>query len=212
MKKVILNLSAIAIVATTIVVLIIASCKKSESVVTPNTIPNEFLTTVVFQCINTAAPYDTTCGVWRIFPNQSHPDTSEAFLKYHKSATYACHIFVLDETKTPVSAYASDTSFNINTINSNTVNVTTELIARANYHLYCFYMTGGTLSSNLTVVRTDHDTNNPPLPCGFTDNITTNNPTSGSMEIQQQHQPNVKNGTCGPGSLDFDVFFKTTIY
>ncbi len=212
MKKSIYYITGFAFIAIAVTVLSIASCKKTESVVTPNTIANEFLTTVVFQCINTAAPYDTTCGVWRIFPGQANPDTSEAILKYHKSATYACHVFVLDETKTPAANYASDTSFNINAINSNTVNVTTELIARANYHLYCFYMTGGTLSSNLTVVRTDHDTNNPPLPCGFTDNVTTNNPTSGSMEIQQQHQPNVKTGQCGPGSLDFDVFFATSIY
>lgn len=212
MKKVMLNLLVVALISITIMMLSIVSCKKPESVVTPNPIANEFLTTVVFQCINTAAPFDTTCGVWRIFPNQANPDTSQAILRYHQGSTYLCNIYILDETKTPSGSYADSSHFNINTINSNTVNVTTEIWARRNYHLECFFLTGGNLSSNLTVTRLDHDDNNPPLPVGLTDNVTTTSPTSGKMEIQQQHQPNVKNGTCGPGSLDFDVFYTTNIY
>lgn len=212
MKKVIVSLFVFVMIAMTVVVLSIASCKKPESVVTPNPVANEFLTTVVFQCINTAAPFDTTCGVWRIFPSSANADTSRAKLRFHSGSKYLCNLYVLDETQTPTTNYADSAHFNINTINSKTVNVTTELHARANYHLICFFPIGGTLASNLSVTRLDYDNNNPPLPVGFTDDINTINATSGSLEIQQQHQPNVKNGTCGPGSLDFDVFFQTSIY
>jgi hypothetical protein len=212
MKRVIFKLMVFAMISMTAGMLSITSCKKPESVVTPNPVPNEFLTTVVFQCINTAAPFDTTCGVWRIFPNQTNPDTSQAILRYHQGSKYLCNIYILDETNTPTGSYADSSHFNINTINSKTVNVTTEIWARRNYHLECFFMTGGNLASNLNVTRLDYDNNNPPLQVGLTDEVNTLSPTSGDMEIQQQHQPNVKNGTCGPGSLDFDVFYKTTIY
>jgi hypothetical protein len=222
MKKLSFYLSGIAFAAIAGIILTVASCKKTESVVTPRLPGNEFLTTVVFQCINKAAPFDTTTAIWRqIDPSGVlPPDTSKALLVYKKNSVYGCNIYILDETKTATASLASNVpyNFNINKIPSTTVNVTPEIRARQNYHLECFFMTGGVpfLGSNLTVVRTDYDNNTPALQVGLNDNVTTNANsipanTNGRMEIIQEHQPNVKNGTCGPGSIDFDIFLGVSI-
>jgi hypothetical protein len=222
MKNLSFYLSGIAFVAIAGIILTVASCKKTESVVTPRLPGNEFLTTVVFQCINKAAPFDTTTAIWRqVDPSgAAAPDTSKALLVYKKNSVYTCNIYILDESKTASASYASNTpyNFNINRLASTTVNVTPEIRARQNYHLECFFMTGGVpfLGSNLTVVRTDYDNNTPALQVGLNDNVTTSSNsipanTNGRMEIIQEHQPNVKNGTCGPGSIDFDIFLGVSI-
>jgi hypothetical protein len=215
MKKLTFYLSCIASIAITITMLTVASCKKTEQVITPKPPSNEFLTTVIFQCINTAAPFDTTTSVWRQLDptGTALPDTSKATLTFKRGSTYRCNIYILDETKTAIASLASNTpyNFNIAKIPSTTANVTTEIRARQNYHLMCFDMTGGvpSLASNLTVVRTDYDTNTPALQVGLNDNVTTGGvplTASGRMELTLHHQPNVKNGSCGPGTDDFDIF------
>jgi len=211
MKKILIYVSGFAIVAIAVMVLSIASCKKPETIVTPAPPSNEFLTTVIFRCINSVAPFDTTTGVWReLNPSGSlPPDTSKAILNYKKNSTYVCNIYILDESKTATDSLVS-TNFNINKLPSTTVNVTTEIRARQNYHLICMNATGG-IATNWSFIRTDYDTNNPPLQVGLNDNVTTLATSTGRLEITLHHQPNVKNGTCGPGTDDFDVFYSVNI-
>ena len=112
-------------------------------------------------------------------------------------------------------------------------NVTAEIKARENYHLFYFQPTPissanliisntttnipGTPTSvtgpylNLTVTRTDYDTNNPPLQVGLTDVFTTGDSSNGNLRVVLRHQPNAKNGTYTPGSSDLDVNYKITI-
>jgi hypothetical protein len=213
MKKIKFYYGCAIFAAFTAMVLSATSCKKTEQTVTPAPPSNEFLTTVLFQCINTNAPYDTTTSLWRdLTPNGSNPpDTSKALLHFRKNASYKCMVFILDESGTPAAQLADTAHFNINTISPSTNNVTTEIRARQNYHLICFTMTPAALNSNLTVTRTDYDNNTPALQVGLDDNVTTLSPTAGRMEVVLHHQPNVKNGSCEPGSIDFDVTYGVTI-
>ncbi len=211
MKKTWIYLSGFAVMAIAWTILTFESCKKPETIVTPAPPTNEFLTTVIFRCINTAAPFDTTTSIWReLNPSGSlPPDTSKAVLNYKKNSQYVCNIYILDESKTATDSLVS-TNFNINKLPSTTVNVTTEIRSRQNYHLVCFNATGG-IATNWSIVRTDYDTNTPPLQVGLNDNVTTLAVSAGRLEAALHHQPNVKNGTCGPGTDDFDVFYTVNI-
>ena len=218
MKNLKVYLSGIAIIAVAFTVLMIASCNKKESTVTPAPPGNEFLTTVIFRCINTAPPYDTTTGIWRdLNPNLSTfpVDTSLAVLNFKKNSTYTCFVYILDESKTTNFGTTNlketvGPDFNINNLPSTTVNVTTEIRARQNYHLVCFEMSGG-ITNTLTITRTDYDTNTPALQVGLDDNAQTLGASNGRMNMALHHQPNVKNGTCGPGTDDFNVNFTVNI-
>lgn len=217
-SKFYLSFTGMAVFAIAIIMISITSCKKSEQTVTPAPPSNEFLTTVILECINNNAPYDTTISIWRdLTPNGSNlPDTSEALLNFNKNSTYSSNVYILDESKTSKDSLVYDTGkfvnkFNINKLPSTTANVTTEIRARQNYHLICFTMYGG-IVTNLSVVRDDYDNNSPPLQVGLIDTYTTLNPSTGRMEVVLHHQPNVKNGDCSPGSIDFDVTYGVTIH
>ncbi len=218
MKKSIFFLTTIAFIAVAAFMLSTSSCKKSETVVTPHPPANEFLTTVVMECINNNAPHDTETCIWRdLTPSGSNPpDTSLAFLNLARNTTYAVKLYALDETKTATPMLADTNHFDINKIASTTVDVQTELEQRVNYHLICFTLTQGTgvgLVNDLSIVRDDYDNNSPPLQVGFVDTFTTLNTavSGGRMEVVQHHQPNVKNGSCEPGSIDYDVFFNVNV-
>jgi hypothetical protein len=112
-------------------------------------------------------------------------------------------------------------------------NVGQEIRERENYHLFFFqptpisvanqvtgitspYIPGTPISAtgpylNLSVVRTDHDTNSQAYEVGLTDLFTTGAASTGNLEVVLRHQPNAKNGTFAPGSTDLDVNFKVII-
>jgi hypothetical protein len=109
--------------------------------------------------------------------------------------------------------------------------VSNEIKERQNYHLFFYqptpisaapvisttspYIPGTTVTTgvplNLTIVRTDQDTNTPPLQVGLTTKFTTGAASTGNLRWVLRHQPNAKNGTYDPGSSDLDVNFKVTI-
>jgi hypothetical protein len=218
MKKSMFFFSIVALMAIAVSMLTVSSCNKTESVVTPRPPSNEFLTTVVMQCINNNAPHDTETCIWRdLTPSGSNPpDTSQAYLNLARNTTYSVKLYALDETKTATPMLADTNHFDINKIASTTVDVQIELEQRVNYHLICFTLTQGTgvgLLNDLTIVRDDYDNNSPPMQVGFVDTFTTlnNGVNGGRMEVVQHHQPNVKNGSCEPGSIDYDVFFNVNI-
>ncbi|HET8573693.1 MAG TPA: hypothetical protein VFL76_07465 [Edaphocola sp.] len=168
------------------------SCNKDEQVVSPPLPGNEFMTTVKLIAVNANDPSDADTASWvDLDPAGSRqPDLSNAFLDLKANATYNVQLQFWDESKTP----AED--------------ITPEIKERANYHLICFTPQGGL---NLTVNRTDHDGNNPPLPVGLQDNFVTGAASSGDLNVKLRHQPNVKDGTCDPGSTDADVDFQINI-
>lgn len=169
-----------------------SACNKQEQAVAPPVPGNEFITTVELVATNAADPADVDTAKWvKLDPTDTTaPNLTKAFLNLKKNATYNVQVLFLDETQTP----AAD--------------VTAEIKERENYHLICFGIAAGL---NLSVQRTDHDTNNPPLEVGLQDQFTTGAASNGNLEVTLHHQPNVKNGDCAPGSIDADVNYTINI-
>ena len=178
------------ILLTAIVALLIvwSSCNKKVQSPAVN-IANEPLTTVEILATNTVDATDTPSARWvqLDLTGAIPPDTSHANLTLRKNASYNVQIKVLDTL----------------------YDTTPTIIERENYHLFCFDIGAGL---NLTVTRTDHDNNNPPLPIGLTDLIVTTTASSGSLVVTLRHQPNVKDGTCAPGSTDIEGDFTVKIH
>ncbi len=164
------------------------SCKKDETAVSPPVPGNEFLTNVQLMITNNANPSDVQTKAVKQLPDQAI-DYSNASISLKPNSSYSVAVKFLDETTTPAG------------------NVTDDIYERRNYHLICFAPSG----ANLTVVRTDRDTNNPALEVGLEDSFTTGAASTGSLNVQLRHQPNAKNGSCDPGSSDADVTFPVSI-
>jgi hypothetical protein len=164
-----------------------SSCNKQVQKPAVN-IANEPLTTVELLATNTADPTDTPSAKWiQLDPTGAiPPDTSHATLTLRHNAAYNVQIKVLDSLN----------------------DVTPTIIERENYHLFCFDIAAGL---NLTVTRTDHDNNNPSLPIGLADQFVTSAVSTGSFDVTLRHQPNVKDGTCAPGSTDIEGYFTVKI-
>lgn len=190
-KNKMLNAAAAAIVLSA--AMMYSSCKKEEQTVVPAPPGNEFLTTVIYTATNANDASDVQTVRWvDLTPEDANPPTQIDTLKLRASATYNCTISLLDETTNP----AGD--------------IGAEIYERRNYHIFCFNTTG--LNAGFTVTRTDVDTNNPPLPFGMQNNITSGTVSSGTLDIIMKHQPNVKDGTCNPGSVDFEVTYPVIVY
>ena len=173
----------------------LTSCKKEEVIVSPPVAGNEFMTTIKLRFENKNNPSDTTWAVWKdLTPDdQNAPDTSGAIINLDKNKTYKVSVKILDETKNPAEEITEDIS------------------ERGNFHFFTFFTTG-TISSNLTIVATDFDTNPTPFHIGLENEFTTSgNVSTGRLEGVLRHQPNTKNGTFAPGNSDIDVFFTLNI-
>ena len=201
----------------------LASCNKDEEVVAPS-VANEAITTMTLTVTNAANPGDTQTATWEQLldaqgaPVASGPNYSQANLTLKPNTTYNVAVGLLDKTQTP------------------TFDVGTEIKERANIHSFFFQPlpttqalvipaptgsdtyplpiptplpTGPVL--NLTVTRTDADTNTPALPVGLTDKFVTGAASTGYLRVVLRHQPNVKDGSFAPGSTDFDAGFNVKI-
>jgi hypothetical protein len=199
---------------------VLGSCNKSASVATPRPPGNEFLTTVELVYVNTNNPSDNGVAIWRQLDptNVALPDTSKAILNLKANGSYNVTMVILDETKHPADS------------------VSLVIRERQNFHLEYYQPTpiapqnlvisntstdipveDGTVTSatgpylNLTVARTDYDTNVPPMQVGLNTIFTTGPASTGWLRVVQRHQPNVKDGTYAPGSADFDVNYAVNI-
>jgi len=192
------------------------SCSsKTEEAVQPN-IANETITQASLKFTNQANPADTTsCTYTFLLDNNNNVtgvDSTKLTLK--ANSKYNCVVYMLDQTQKPVFV------------------VSNEIKQRANYHLFFYqptpiavaplisnttpYIPGTPVTPNLpplnlSIVRTDLDTNNPPMQVGLTSVFTTGAASTGNLRFVLRHQPNAKNGTYAPGSSDLDVNFITVI-
>jgi len=181
-----------SMITATVIMLVFDGCSKDEKTVSPPLPGNEFLTTVRLVATNTADASDVQVASVTDTTLIAHPADSinNHTLNLKANSVYAVSVLFLDETAKPAG------------------NVTDDIYDRRNYHLICFDISGG---ANLTVARTDQDTNNPSLPIGLQDRFTTGAVGNGTLNVQLRHQPNAKNGSCDPGSSDADVDFTIVI-
>lgn len=162
---------------------------------------------------------------------------SKAFLKLKANSTYTGRVIILDETQNPVDTVSDEILARENyhlfffqpspilasniVVSNTTTNIpqtdwltgqpasdTTALGISVNEVV----ATSAADALNLTVTRTDEDTNNPPLQIGLKDNFVTGAASSGILRTVLRHQPNAKNGTYDPGSTDLDVTYAVTVY
>lgn len=169
-----------------------SSCSKDEKNVQAPAPDNEVITTVQLKAVNTTDPTDTPSAKWvKLNPaDTSAPDLTHAYMHLRPNASYTVQVYFLDETKSPAD------------------NITTEIKDRGNYHLVCFSPASGL---NLSVTATDRDTHSPALPIGLNNLFTTLGGSSGNLNVQLHHQPDLKTGDCSLGSVDADVNFTVTI-
>ncbi len=203
---------AYVLLATT---LFYAGCSsKSEQAVAPN-IANETITQATLEFTNEANPSDTTsCTyIFHVNNNGNVTTTDSSKLNLKANSVYDAKVYMLDRTQSPVFV------------------VSNEIKDRQNYHLFFYqptpisnppvigntspYIPGTPTSQlpplNLTIKRTDHDSNNPPLEIGLTAQFKTGAASTGNLRWVLRHQPNAKNGSFDPGSSDLDVNFITII-
>jgi hypothetical protein len=83
--------------------------------------------------------------------------------------------------------------------------ISAEVKAEGNEHLFCFTPAGASVS----IVITDSDGN---FPLGLRSQWTAGGPSSGSVQIKLKHQPDgQKNGTCAPGATDLQLDFVAVV-
>ncbi|SHK05361.1 hypothetical protein [Hymenobacter psychrotolerans] len=114
-----------------------------------------------------------------------------ATLTLAPNTTYTGTLKLEDETKTPAE------------------NITAEILAESDEHVFVFAPTG----VNLTITATDKDRNN--LPIGLASQAVTGaanaTGTTGNLKITLRHQPGTKDGTATPGDTDVEVTFPTAV-
>lgn len=170
-------------------ILFLGACQKNEQTVAP-TNDNEAITTVTLSLTNITNTTDVATAT--VDNLNTNADFSQATLNLKASTPYRGSITLLDKTKTPV------------------LDVTALIRQKANEHLFVYTPASGL---NLTVTRTDQDTNPAPGPyeIGLTTQITTAAASSGRLGIVLKHQPNAKNGTATPGTSDLDTYVNVVI-
>jgi hypothetical protein len=178
---------------------------------------NEFLTTPILILTDQSPPYHRDTLIWSEPPQQqTSPDTLRSFATLAQYHTYNVQILILDSTKVTNGVITDSVGFV----------VSNAIISRENYHLFCFYDStnqndqyGASIGSsrapsgwvNVIVCCPNNDSNKSPLPFGITDQLSTYGPSKGQLEVVLRHQPAVKNGSCEPGSTDFDVYYNITV-
>jgi hypothetical protein len=179
------NLIVLATIAA--IIIIWSSCNKKVQTPAVNIAP-EVLTTEKLIATNANDPSDVDSAQWvqRDLTGAAPPDLSHDTLRLKANATYNVQYEVFDSS----------------------LNQTPLILARENFHLICFDIAS---DLNLTITRTDHDNNNPPLPIGLSDQFVTGAASADTVVITQWHQPNVKNGSCGLGAIDIQSPFYVII-
>jgi hypothetical protein len=162
---------------------------------------------------------------------------SNAFLRLKANSTYTGRVIILDETQSPVDTVSDEIlareNYHLFFFQPSPILASNIIISNTTTNIpQTDWLTGQPASDtttfgistnevvaasaanalNLTVTRTDEDTNNPPLQIGLKDNFTTGAASSGILRTVLRHQPNAKNGTFDPGSTDLDVTYAVTIY
>jgi uncharacterized RmlC-like cupin family protein len=193
-----------------------ASCSSKKEEAVQLNIANETITQASLKFQNQANPTDTPSCTYTFHLDNNNNVTSvdSTTLTLKANAKYNGVVYMLDQTQNPVFV------------------VSNEIKERENYHLFFYqptpintapvisntspYIPGTPVNANtpplnLTVVRTDMDTNSPPLQVGLTTIFTTGAASTGNLRWVLRHQPNAKNGSYGPGSSDLDVNFKVVI-
>ena len=177
----------------TSVTLLAGACTNDEENPSPSD-PNEAITTATLTLTNQATPTERVTAT--IDNLNTTADLSRATLNLKANTTYTGVVTLLDKTKSP------------------TLDVSEDVNAEANEHLFVYTYTAATgPATALVVTPTDRDTNPSPgpYPIGLTTEIKTSAAGTGKLKVVLRHQPNAKNGTTAPGTTDLETDFGVVI-
>lgn len=165
----------------------LVGCSEDE-MPSPDTRENELITSVRLKFVNKANASDTKLVTWQDIDGEGGKEPIVSTVQLSPQAAYTLTVdAILNET----TAKAED--------------ITPEIVAEANHHLFVYKPTG----ANLTIAVTDKDKNG--LPIGLQAAATTGAASTGSLRIILRHQVGTKDGTEAPGSTDIDTTFPVTI-
>ncbi|MEY3442502.1 MAG: hypothetical protein RLZZ519_783 [Bacteroidota bacterium] len=182
MKKTV-YLSAFALLLMT---LLFAACKPDEPV-DPN--EEELITKVQLTFTDSA----TGAAVSQVIYSDPDGDGGNAAVRFDSirvdsGKTYNVSIALYDESDA-----------------GNIVNVTDEVLAEAQDHLFCYTPS----AADVSIMKTDSDGT---FPIGVTTRWSVGNPGSGTVRVELRHQPDgTKDGTCTPGSTDVQLDFQIVV-
>ncbi|MCY7349290.1 MAG: hypothetical protein LH606_01305 [Cytophagaceae bacterium] len=167
----------------------VTSCKKNEEEPVE---PNELITTVTLTFTEVGMTTSRTV-TWKDADGDGGAAPTVGKLSLSPNKTYALSVAILDESKSPAS------------------NVGEEVAAEKDEHLIVYTPTPANL---LTVTITDKDSRT--LPVVLSATAVTTAAGTGKLQVVLRHQPpvggkDVKDGTPGPGSTDFDGTFEVEI-
>ena len=166
------------------------ACKKDDDLVpVPPAVENEseVITTMELTFTDSAGVQPTVTATFRDPDGEggNGPDIHDT-IRLAPNTTYMVAIELLNETETP----AED--------------ITHEIEDEAAEHLFCFSASG----ANVDITRTDTDGT---YEVGIESKWQVGAASTGTVQVELKHQPDVKDGSCDPGETDIDVTYVTEI-
>jgi hypothetical protein len=166
------------------------ACKKDDDLVpVPPPVENEgeVITTLTLTFTDVANVQPTVTATFRDPDGDggNGPDIQDT-IRLMNGTTYDVAVQVLDETTSPIG------------------DITAEILEEDHEHLICFSPTG----ANVTIVRTDTDGT---YEVGLQSRWTAGAASTGTVQVELKHQPDIKDGTCAVGETDIDVTYVTEI-
>lgn len=153
----------------------------------PPTSDNELITTVKLTFVDTNGIEPTVIVRFRDPDGDGgNPPVQFDTIKLKANTVYNATLELFNESTSPVT------------------NVSGEVFAEADEHLFCYTPAG----VNLTIIRTDSDG---VFELGLKTLWTTGNTSVGTTKVVLKHQPGVKDGTCSPGDTDVELDFVTVL-
>ncbi|WP_242926125.1 hypothetical protein [Pontibacter vulgaris] len=154
----------------------------------PNPIEeNEQITTVELSMVPTKG--NNVTATWKDTDGAGGQAPTITSIVLKPNITYTGTVKLLDESKTP----AAD--------------LTTEIKNEGVDHELFFNVTG----ANVTITKTDKDTNGRTIGLEFTAQTTTTGTTPGTLQVVLKHQPGIKNGNQATGETDIEVTFPISV-
>ena len=182
--------SALAVLLLVLLIGSFMSCKKKENTITnpPDQNDSELITTFKLSFVDSAGIDPNMEFLFRDIdgPGGNAPSDFDTLI-LGSDKTYFVTLTLLNESVSP------------------SIDITSEILAEANEHLFCF---NPTIGGDLSITRTDTDGT---YELGITSKWRTLSTSDGLVLIKLKHQPGIKNGQCEPGETDVELEFQTKI-
>ncbi len=183
-----------SIITIALLTLVASGCSKKDDDTPQPSVNNnppaheeELITSVILSFVDTAGVQPSVSYAFRDPDGDGgNPATEHDTIRLVANTYYNATIQLLNESESP----AED--------------ITTEVQAEDDEHLFCYTPS----NTNVSITRTDSDGT---YEVGITTLWETGAVANGETTVVLKHQPDVKDGSCAPGDTDVEVTFVTEI-